>query len=173
MKTFAISVFLLFSSLSFISADAYPPVGWTSDVLSALSESEDTGKDILLNFTGSDWCSWCHKLWAEVFGTKEFKEYAEENYILVYLDFPNGIKQTEEVKKQNEVMSSLFGVKGFPTIWLMDSTQLPLMKTGYQAGGSSAYIKKLEEGRPDLDEATKEEYRKLVRQTIRDNIGSW
>ncbi|QEN09293.1 thioredoxin family protein [Oceanispirochaeta crateris] len=173
MKTFSITLFLFFSSLFFLSADAYPPQGWTSDVLGAMTEAEETGKDLLLNFTGSDWCTWCHKLWGEVFGTKEFQEYAEENLILVYLDFPNGIELSDDVKKQNEIMASVFGVQGFPTIWLMDSSQLPLMKTGYQAGGSTSYIRHLKEDRPDLDEATKVEYRDMVRQAIKDNIGSW
>ena len=57
MKTFTITVFLLFSSIFTLFADDYPPHGWTSDILEALSESEESGKDILLNFTGSDWCS--------------------------------------------------------------------------------------------------------------------
>ncbi|MDC7235518.1 MAG: thioredoxin family protein [Spirochaetales bacterium] len=165
-------VLFLFSALSAF-ADTYPPEGWTDDILEAIAESERTGKEVLLNFTGSDWCVWCDKLKKEVFSTDEFKDYAEENLILVFLDFPNGIPQSDEQKKQNEVMAQIFGVQGFPTLWLMDSEQVPLMKTGYRDGGAAAYIQHLEDDRPSLDEATKEEYKELIRSTIKEHIGSW
>lgn len=155
------------------SEDSYIPDGWTSDLLAALSESEESGKDVLLNFTGSDWCSWCHKLMDEVFSTSEFKKYADENLILVFLDFPNGIELSAEVVKQNELMAQIFGVEGFPTIWLMDSEQVPIMKTGYQAGGADEYIRHLKEDRPELDEATIKEYQDVIRGAITENLGSW
>jgi len=156
-----------------ITAESYPPEGWTSDILSAIKESEKTGKNILLDFTGSDWCIWCQKLRDEVFYTSEFKKYADENLILVFLDFPKDIKLSDDVKKQNQVLASLFGVQGYPTIWLMDSSLLPLMKTGYREGGSRSYITHLEKDRPTLDDATKTEYRKVVGDAIRNNIGTW
>jgi len=173
LKVSVFSILLLIYPLFSAAAEAYPPEGWTSDILAAIQESEKTGKEILLNFTGSDWCIWCHRLRDEVFYTKEFKKYADENLILVFLDFPNGIKQSDEVIKQNQVLASVFGVQGYPTIWLMDSTLLPLMKTGYREGGSEAYIAHLKGDRPALDEATKAEYRRIVGDAIRNNIGTW
>lgn len=172
-KTLGISLILIVLSVFTATAESYPPEGWTSDILEALAESEKTGKEILLNFTGSDWCSWCHKLAAEVFDTPEFMDYAEKNLILVFLDFPNGIDLPEETKKQNELMAQVFGVQGFPTVWLMDSAQVPIMKTGYQAGGAEAYIRHLKEDRPELDEATRSEYQTLIRGAIQDNLGDW
>ena len=164
---------LLLTVFGTLSAETYPPEGWTSDLLEAIGESERTGKDILLNFTGSDWCTWCHRLDAEVFDTEEFRAYAEENLILVFLDFPNGIDLSEQVIKQNETMASLFGVRGFPTVWLMDSEQVPVLQTGYQQGGSDAFIRTLEENRVTLDEAKRLEFQNIVRQGIRQNIGAW
>lgn len=109
----------------------------------------------------------------EVFSTSEFKKYADENLILVFLDFPNGIELSAEVVKQNELMAQIFGVEGFPTIWLMDSEQVPIMKTGYQAGGADEYIRHLKEDRPELDEATIKEYQDVIRGAITENLGSW
>ena len=173
MKALYFALILGFITLFSLSADTYPPVGWTDDVLEAIAESEKTGKDILLNFTGSDWCVWCKKLKAEVFDTEAFLNYAEDNLILLFLDFPQGIEQDEELKKQNEVMAGLFGVQGFPTIWLMDSTQMPSMKTGYQDGGPENYIKHLENDRPEFDEETKTKNREIVRNAIREHLGEW
>ncbi len=159
--------------LSALSAETYPPEGWTTDILAAIAESEKTGKDILLNYTGSDWCVWCHRLRDEVFDTGTFKSYAEENLILVFLDFPNSIDQSKELVEQNQTMASLFGVQGFPTIWLMDSEQVPVLQTGYLEGGAEAFIRTLETNRVDLDEAKRLEFQTIVREGIRGNIGTW
>jgi len=166
------ALMILYSGL-FLSAEAYPPEGWSSDLLSAIRESEESGKDILLNFTGSDWCVWCHRLMDEIFETEEFLSYAEENLILVFLDYPKGIKLSEETQKQNQLMMSLFGVQGFPSIWLMDSEQVPVLQTGYQQGGASAFIQTLEQKRIVLDESKRKEFQSIVRNGIKDNLGSW
>ena len=164
---------MIILALSALSAESYPPEGWTTDLLGAIAESEKTGKDILLNYTGSDWCVWCHRLRDEVFDTGAFKTYAEENLILVFLDFPNGIDQSEELVKQNQIMASLFGVQGFPTIWLMDSEQVPVLQTGYQEGGPEAFIRTLENNRIELDEAKRLEFQAIVREGVRTHIGTW
>jgi len=171
IRTAAVLLFLLTASGAF--AEAYPPEGWTDDLLEAIRESEETGKDILLNFTGSDWCVWCHKLWDEVFNTAEFEEYAGDNLILVFLDFPNDVDQPEDTVKQNQVLASLFGVQGFPTIWLMDSTLLPVIQTGYREGGGESYVTHLKNDRLELEEAKEEEFRTIVREGIREYIGAW
>ena len=61
---------------------------WTTDYEDALKESAKTGKPILANFTGSDWCGYCIKLDKEVFSTDTFEDWAEENVILLEVDFP-------------------------------------------------------------------------------------
>ena len=33
--------------------------GWLVKIEDAYAESKKTGKPILANFTGSDWCGWC------------------------------------------------------------------------------------------------------------------
>ena len=174
MKGKALMILLLLGIfVGSLSAEAYPPEGWTTDLLAAIAESERTGKDVLLNFTGSDWCIWCKRLRDEVFSTEEFREYAEENLILVFLDFPKGIEQSESTINQNQVMMSLFGVQGYPTLWLMDSQQVPVLQTGYQEGGGTAFIQTLEEARPVLTPEQKQSYQKIVREGINNYIGEW
>ncbi len=153
--------------------ELYPPEGWTLDLLGAIAESEKTGKDILLNFTGSDWCVWCEKLRDEVFSTDKFQSYAEENLILVFLDFPQGIDQSQEIQSRNQVMASLFGVQGFPTLWLLDSELVPVLQTGYQEGGPDAFIQTIENGRVSLSDEDRQEVKTIVRDGILNNIGSW
>jgi len=40
-------------------------VAWTQDAKAALAEAVKEKKDVLIDFTGSDWCGWCKKLDAE------------------------------------------------------------------------------------------------------------
>ena len=76
----------------------------------------------------------------EVFSQDEFKEYAYENLILVKVDFPRSIPQSNETKAYNQSLAQKFGVQGFPTIIIINSSGKPVAKTGYQAGGAGNYI---------------------------------
>ncbi len=117
---------------------------WIEDYQQALKLSKQQNKPILINFTGSDWCGWCKKLVAEVFGEKEFIDYAKANLILLKIDFPSRIQQSEDLKKQNSQLQDKFKITGYPTIILLDSKEKELGRTGYQPGGASAYIEHLD-----------------------------
>ena len=118
---------------------------WLVDINQAYSISQKTGKPIMANFTGSDWCGWCHKLKREVFDQTEFKQWANENVVLLELDFPRSFKLPENIKQQNYSLSQTFKVTGYPTIWVFnlkkdDKNQYViegLGKTGYVRGVSS------------------------------------
>jgi len=120
--------------------------GWTDNYANAKKDAETQGKDMLMDFTGSDWCGWCIKLVDEVFSKDEFKAYAKSNLVLVELDFPRDkSKISDEVKAQNAELKEKFGIRGYPTIILADAQGRPYAQTGYQRGGPEAYIKHLEE----------------------------
>lgn len=94
--------------------------GWLVDIEEAYKQSQETGKPILANFTGSDWCGWCKKLKASVFVHDEFKDWAEDNVVLLELDFPRRKQLPEKYIKQNQGLQQAFKVRGFPTIWVFD-----------------------------------------------------
>ncbi len=56
---------------------------WLTSVPDATARAKKESKLVLLDFTGSDWCSWCKKLDAEVFSKAEFADYAKKNLVLV------------------------------------------------------------------------------------------
>ncbi len=115
-------------------------LNWTTDLGKAIELAKTEHKTILVNFTGSDWCKWCFKLNDEVFSQEEFKEYAVENLLLVKVDFPRSIPQSNQTKSYNQSLAHKFGVQGFPTIIIINSQGNPVAKTGYQAGGPLNYI---------------------------------
>ncbi len=117
--------------------------GWTENYDQALAEAKKTGKTLLIDFTGSDWCPWCIKLNDEVFSQKAFKDFAETSLVLMIADFPRSKKLPESVKSQNQTLAERFGVQGFPTVILLNGDGTKIGETGYQAGGADAYVRHL------------------------------
>ncbi|MBN1327403.1 MAG: thioredoxin family protein [Candidatus Cloacimonetes bacterium] len=117
---------------------------WYSNIEEAISNASTDNKAILINFTGSDWCGWCVRLKDEVFSQEDFSTFAQENLILVKLDYPRNIAQSDETKLYNNQMMAKYQVKGFPTIVLLDSKGKEIGRTGYKPGGPAVYVTHLQ-----------------------------
>jgi len=127
--------------------------GWTSDFEGAKTQARAEGKDLLLDFTGSDWCGWCIKLRKEVFDTEVFKDTIHDDFILVEVDFPRDQSLvTEEVRAQNAALQKEYSIPGYPTIFLTDAEGRPYAQTGYQQGGPEKYLEHLETFRKAKEE---------------------
>ena len=96
-------------------------VVWLTDFEAAKKQAAAEKKPILMFFTGSDWCGWCKKLHTDVLDKDEFQDFARGNVILLELDFPNSIPQSDELKKQNKALGEKFKVSGYPTMVLVAS----------------------------------------------------
>ena len=124
-----------------IAGGVFASEGWETDFEKASAKAKAEGKHMLVDFSGSDWCGWCIKLDKEVFSKEAFKAYAKDNLVLMLADFPSDkSKQSAAVQKQNEELAKKYGVQGFPTVFILDSSAKPVAKTGYQAGGPEAYV---------------------------------
>jgi len=144
MRFLASLAFLLVGSLSMLAQDTEYKAGhegWLVDLDEAYELHKKTGKPIMANFTGSDWCGWCKRLSANVFVHDEFKEWAEDNVILLELDFPRRKQIPNEYRQQNANLQRAFKVRGFPTVWVFELDKdaktgelkiNALGKTGYQ-----------------------------------------
>ncbi|WP_459557447.1 thioredoxin family protein [Lacunimicrobium album] len=95
-------------------------VAWTSDLAAAQLEAKNSGKDLLLFFTGSDWCTYCIKLEKAVLLQPDAADRIAEHYVPVVLDFPRNSDMSEELKAQNDKLKSALGIGGFPTICVAD-----------------------------------------------------
>jgi len=115
-------------------------LSWITNLEQAIELAKKENKAVLVNFTGSDWCKWCFKLRDEVFAQNDFTNYADENLVLVVIDFPRNKTQSNETKMYNQSIAQQFGVQGFPTIILINNEGVPVAKTGYQPGGASNYV---------------------------------
>jgi len=134
---------------------------WVDDFDAAVKLAKAENKDLLVDFTGSDWCGWCIKLHEEVFQHASFYAAAEKNFVLVALDFPRdeAVKAKVPNPERNRELANLYGVQGYPTVLLMTAGGEVFGQTGYQAGGPEAYLEHITtlttEGKASLAEITK------------------
>ena len=120
------------------------PAGWTTDYKAALAKAKAENKNILINFTGSDWCGWCIKLHREVLDKPEFIDYAKKNLVLLYLDYPRNKTQSTGLKAQNDTLIKKYGVRGFPTIVILNPDGKKIGQFGYIKGGPRPFIDAVE-----------------------------
>ncbi len=146
MKNKLIPTIVLAFSMIFITlpASAEVPEGWTSDFEAARETASAEAKPLLLMFTGSDWCVWCKRMHREILDTKTFRQWAADNLLLVYVDFPRQDYRSREVIRQNKKLDERYGVSGYPTLVLVDDTGRELGRFSYMEGGPKTFIRALE-----------------------------
>lgn len=142
-RVFLVLLILLTTLIGCNQKTAKDNLDWEENLETALQKAKQQNKAVLVNFTGSDWCIWCKRLSDEVFSKSEFEDFAKEKLILVKLDFPRDIEQSEETKIYNNNLAQRYGVQGFPTILLFNSSGQLVLTTGYQPGGPINYINHL------------------------------
>ena len=120
---------------------------WYADFDKAAAVAKEQGKDLFVDFTGSDWCGWCKRLDAEVFSHEEFLNAATKKFVLVALDFPRdeAVKAKVPNPDRNAELSEKYEVQGFPTILLMTPEGEVFGQTGYRPDGPVPYVAHLEE----------------------------
>jgi thioredoxin-related protein len=143
MKKLAITLFLILGSLTIQAQE----LTWQTDINKAMEISKKSKKPLLLFFTGSDWCGWCIRLQKEVLKTPEFAKWANDNVVLVELDYPRRTPQQPEIQRQNQELQQTFAIQGFPTVWFVNASKKDgkinlekLGSTGYVAGGPTAWL---------------------------------
>jgi thioredoxin-related protein len=118
---------------------------WIVDFDEAKATAAKEGKDILMEFTGSDWCPPCKALKKAVFDVEAFQSEAPKHFVLLKLDNPSDkSKQTKEEIEQYKTLSKKFNVQGVPTIFIVDATGKPFAKqVGYGGQKAEDYTKGL------------------------------
>lgn len=111
-----IALFLLLSSFSFSQKN--------ENFSQKLELAKTENKNVLLYFSGSDWCAPCVKFKKFIVNTPEFQTFAKENLVIYNADFPRLSKNklAKEVEKENEILADKYNSKGiFPLILLLDA----------------------------------------------------
>lgn len=139
-----IVLFAVFACLG--AAFAKTPEGWTDDYDAALRQAAAEKKNVLADFSGSDWCKWCQRLDQEVFATDMFRRHAPDRYVLLYVDLPADPKAlSEKARERNLKLAQRFEVRAFPTVLVLDATGAELARLGYQKGGAEVFLRSLDD----------------------------
>jgi thioredoxin-related protein len=110
------SVVAFFAMSLFVNAENG---AWVTDLAKAKEQAKKEKKNLLLQFTGSDWCPPCMMMHKNVFSKEDFTKKASGKFILVELDFP---KKDKELANKNQPHAEKYKVEGFPTVILLDSS---------------------------------------------------
>ncbi|MFC6095909.1 thioredoxin family protein [Flavobacterium qiangtangense] len=116
MKKIILFLFLAISSMAFSQ-------NWESNFKSAKSKAVKENKNILLVFSGSDWCAPCIKLDKNVWQSKAFGKASKERWVTYKADFPKkkGNQLSEELTNENKALAEKYNKSGnFPLVVLLD-----------------------------------------------------
>lgn len=136
MRKAILLIFLFIGTLTYSQ-------NWKANFEDAKAEALRENKNILLVFSGSDWCAPCMKLEKTVWKSPEFKAEAEKKWIVYKADFPKkrinqlAAEQTESNKK----LAEKYNKNGsFPLVVLLDKNGKVIGMTGFKNVSSLAYI---------------------------------
>ncbi len=138
-RLFLISILLL----SIISVSAQE---WSTDLSEAKNIALNENKTIILVFQGSDWCVPCIKLDREIWSSDEFKNYAQDHFVMLKADFPRKKKNKLDDAQQenNNKLAEQYNKNGFfPLVVVLDKDGNVLGTTGYKKISPTDYIKLL------------------------------
>ncbi|GAB4413046.1 MAG: hypothetical protein OHK0039_19560 [Bacteroidia bacterium] len=117
------------------------PLVWHTDFDSACREAAQRDRQVLLVFSGSDWCRPCIQLAREVWDHPAFAK--ADAYVCVLADFPQGRRRRPSAAQaaHNEALAARYNPEGeFPLVLILDPQGQVLAQTGYRPGGAAAYL---------------------------------
>lgn len=127
------------------AAVAVPEANWLTDFEAAKATARTENKPLLVDFTGSDWCPPCMMLEKQVFSQPEFATYAARKLVLVRVDFPRRKPLPAAQQAANDQLAQRYGIRGFPTILVMNADGSVKGQLGYAFSGAAGYVEKIED----------------------------
>ena len=137
MKKFlSVSILLLLATISMAQ-------NWEKNFEIAKERSAKEGKNIVLCFSGSDWCIPCIKLEKTIWESMEFANYSQSHFVLLRADFPKKKANAlpKEQQDQNDKLAESYNKQGmFPLVVLLNKSGKVLGTTSYKNISPTEYI---------------------------------
>lgn len=137
MKKLVVVLILMMSSFGFAQ-------DWKYNFEEAKTEAQSESKNIVIIFSGSDWCAPCMKLERNIWNSEEFKKESAEKWVLVKANFPRkkANQLSEEQTNHNRALAEKFNKEGsFPLVVILSPEGKVLGKTGFKNVSPAEYIK--------------------------------
>jgi thiol-disulfide isomerase/thioredoxin len=113
-----------------------PPVRagepWYAEFEEGRAAAKAQGKDLLIDFGGSDWCAPCKWLKERILSKAEFIERATGTFVLVDIDLPVRSPIPADRKRRYEELQERYGIASVPTIVLAMADGRPYARTTYR-----------------------------------------
>tara|TARA_R110002167_G_scaffold108398_11_gene276823 strand:+ start:215 stop:649 length:435 start_codon:yes stop_codon:yes gene_type:complete len=141
MKNFIVIITLLVSTISNAQE-------WETNYDQAVARALESKHNIILVFSGSDWCAPCIKLDKNIWQSQAFQSYAKENWVLLRADFPRkkSNKLSEKQMALNAELADKYNKNGhFPLVVVLDPSGNVLGETSYKNISPNEYVALLKE----------------------------
>ena len=117
---------------------------WQTNFEEAKKIATEQDKNVVIVFSGSDWCAPCIKLDKNIWQSEAFKKEAAAEWVLVKANFPR--KKANELPKEqtehNRKLAEKYNVEGsFPLVVVLDKNGKVLGKMGFKNVSPEEYIK--------------------------------
>lgn len=117
---------------------------WKYNFEEAKTLAKEQNKDIVVIFSGSDWCAPCIRLDKNIWQSDAFKKESADKWILVKANFPRkkANQLSEEQETHNRNLAEKYNIEGsFPLVVLLDKDGNVLGKMGFKNVAPEEYIK--------------------------------
>ncbi|OUD36936.1 thioredoxin family protein [Flavobacterium sp. FPG59] len=136
MKKSIIFLFLMIGTIGFSQS-------WKTSFTEAKAQAAAENKNILLVFSGSDWCAPCIKLDKTIWQSEEFKSESAQKWVIYKADFPK--KKANllplELTESNKKLAEQYNKAGnFPLVLLLNPSGSVLGISGYKNMSPQEYI---------------------------------
>ena len=137
---------------------------WHLDFDETQNKANEQDRNMLIVFQGSDWCVPCIKLEENIWNSAAFEKYAQENLVLLKVDFPKKRKNklSKEQQDKNDKLFEKYNTLGaVPFVVILDKTGKQLGTNGYKDVSPAKYIEEIKACIPEKKIESEVFHRKL------------
>ncbi|MEX2213007.1 MAG: thioredoxin family protein [Phycisphaeraceae bacterium] len=116
---------------------------WITSYRKARAIAAQSRRSVVIAFTRYDDSPYCKQLRTEVFDTTTFKDYARYNLVLLAVDFSKDELKDEKVKKDRNELGDQYGIRGFPTVVVLNAAGHKIATSGLIKGGPDTFLQQL------------------------------
>lgn len=110
----------------------------------AFAQAAQTGKKIMLVFSGSDWCIPCIQFNKKILTDSTFLHFAQDSLVILEADFPQRKKIASPLRTQYDSLAAAFNPRGsFPQVVLLSPEKKLMANVPYQQETPAGFISTL------------------------------
>jgi thiol-disulfide isomerase/thioredoxin len=109
-------VAILLGGLVIVPSSAVEDDGWLHEFDEAVASAKQHGLDILIDFSGTDGCGPCERLWKQTLSQPDFIKLAGRHFVLLDIDNLAREAMPEGRKERYDALQERYGIHAWPTV---------------------------------------------------------